>query len=64
MNASDLQQSVPNISATGWQWADTNGWISAGQLHPPPPLDHLYNYVLASKFLIPMDIAELKADGK
>jgi hypothetical protein len=65
MSSSDLQQSIPNFSGTGWQWTDTNGWISAEQLHPPPPLDHLYNYVLASKFLIPMQVpADVKADGK
>ncbi len=65
MYSSDLQQSIPNISATGWHWTDTNGWISAGQLRPPPPLDNLYNYVLASKFLIPMQVpTDLKADRK
>jgi hypothetical protein len=65
MSASDLQQSMQSASATGWQWTDTNGWISAHQLQPPPPLDHLYNYVLASNFLISMPIpADPKAEGK
>jgi hypothetical protein len=64
MSSRDLQQAVQRISATGWQWTDTHGWVSAHQLHPPPPLDHLYNYVLASKFLVPMDIpADLNADA-
>ena len=64
MSSIDLQQSIQSISATGWQWTDTNGVVSARQLHPPPPLDHLYNYVLASNFLVPMDIpAELSADA-
>jgi hypothetical protein len=64
MSSIDLQQSMQNISATGWQWTDTNGLVSASQLYPPPPLDHLYNYVLASNFLIPMEIlADLKADA-
>ncbi len=62
MSARDLQQAIQSISATGWQWTDTNGWVSARQLHPPPPLDHLYNYVLASNFLVPMEIpADLTA---
>ena len=56
MRSTDLQQSIQNISAIGWQWTDTNGWISAGQLHPSPPLSHLYDYVLASNFLVPMQI--------
>jgi hypothetical protein len=56
MMSKDLEQSMQSISATGWQWTDTNGWVSARELHPPPPLDHLYNYVLASNFLVPMEI--------
>jgi hypothetical protein len=64
MTSRDLQQSMQSASAAGWQWTDTNGWVSARQLHPPPPLDHLYNYVLASNFLVPMQIpADLKADA-
>jgi hypothetical protein len=64
MSSRDLQQSIQSTTATGWQWTDTNGWVSARQLHPPPPLDHLYNYVLASNFLVPMEIpADLTADA-
>jgi hypothetical protein len=59
MNSEDLQQAVQGISASRWQWTDTNGWGSACQLHPPPPLDHLYNYVLASNFLVPLEIPGL-----
>ena len=54
MSSIDLEQSIQSISATGWQWTDTNGWVSARQLHPAPPLGHLYDYILASNFLIPM----------
>ncbi|MGA8290372.1 MAG: hypothetical protein WB950_16805, partial [Acidobacteriaceae bacterium] len=46
MSSKDLMQAVQNISTTHWQWTDTNGWVSANQLHPPPPLGHLYDYVL------------------
>ena len=56
MSARDLQQSLQNISAIGWQWTDENGWVSARKLHPAPPLSHLYDYLLASKFLLPMQI--------
>jgi hypothetical protein len=55
MNSKDLQEAVQSISATDWQWTDTDGWVSARQLHPPPPLDHLYDYVLASNFLVPLE---------
>jgi hypothetical protein len=54
MRSRDLQQAMQSISATDWQWSDTNGWVSARQLHPPPPLGHLFDYVLASNFLVPM----------
>jgi hypothetical protein len=56
MTSKDLQQAIQSISAGRWQWTDTNGWVSARQLHPPPPLGHLYDYVLASNFLVPMQI--------
>jgi hypothetical protein len=56
MKSADLQQSMQNVSGSNWQWTDTDGWVSASQLHPATPLDHLYNYVLASNFLIPMQI--------
>jgi len=56
MNSRDLEQAVQSISATNWHWTETNGWVSARQLHPPPPLDHLYDYVLASSFLVPLEI--------
>ena len=55
MSSKDLQQAVQSISATGWQWTDTNGWVSARQLHPPLPLGHLYDYLLASDFLVPLE---------
>jgi hypothetical protein len=56
MKSVDLQEAIQNVSDSGWQWTDTNGWVSASQLHPATPLDHLYEYVLASNFLIPMQI--------
>ena len=56
MSSKDLLQTVQNISTTHWQWTDTNGWVSASQLHPPPPLGHLYDYVLDSNFLVPLEI--------
>jgi len=56
MTSSDLRQATASISATGWEWTDVNGWVTAPQLHPPSPLNHLYDYVLASRFLVPMQI--------
>ena len=56
MSATDLEQSIQSICVTDWKWTETNGYVSADQLHPPPPLDHLYNYVLGSNFFVPMPI--------
>ena len=64
MSTVDLRESIQSLSATGWEWTDTNGWVSARQLHPPPPLGHLYDYVLASNFLVPLEIpVALSADA-
>jgi hypothetical protein len=56
MSSTDLQESIRSISAIGWQWTDTNGWVSANQLRLSPPLGHLYDYLLASNFLVPIPI--------
>jgi hypothetical protein len=59
MRSKDLEQAVQSIAATGWQWTDTNGWVTARELHPPSPLGHMYDYVLASNFLIPLEVPEV-----
>ena len=59
MSSKDLQQSIQDISAIGWQWTETNGWVSAQQLHPSPPVSYLYDYILASNFLVPMRIPDV-----
>jgi len=64
MMSKDLRQSIEAASATDWQWTETNGWVSASQLRLRPPVGHLYEYILASNFLIPMQIpAALAADA-
>jgi hypothetical protein len=61
MRSEDLKQAIQDISPTSWQWTDMNGWVSARQLHPAPPLSHLYEYVLASEFIVPMEIPAASA---
>jgi len=56
MTAVDLQKAIQSFSPTGLQWSETNGWVSAKQLRVAPPLGHLYAYLLASNFLVPMRI--------
>jgi hypothetical protein len=58
MNALDLRESIQGFSTLDWGLSETNGWVSAYQLHPAPPLGHLYAYLLASNFLIPIEQRE------
>lgn len=55
MTAQDLRQSIQGFSTLDWGLSETNGWVSAHQLHPAPPLGHLYAYLLASNFLVPIE---------
>jgi len=56
MTATDLREWLKNTSITGWQWSEANGWVSANQLRREPPLGHLFAYLLASNFLVPVEI--------
>jgi hypothetical protein len=53
MTVADLQEWLKSTSANGWEWSETNGWVSASQLRRAPPLGHLFDYLLASNFLVP-----------
>jgi hypothetical protein len=64
MTATDLQEWLKSASTTGWDWTETNGWVSAAQLRRAPPLGHLFAYLLASNFIVPMRVpAALGADA-
>lgn len=54
MTTADLQKAVQSISATDWEWDETDGWVSARQLRPAGPRRHLFAYVLDSNFLVPL----------
>jgi hypothetical protein len=54
MRVADLQEWLKSTSATGWEWSETDGWVSASQLRRAPPLGHLFAYLLASNFLVPV----------
>ena len=56
MTATDLREWLESASVTGWEWGETNGWVSASQLRRAPPLGHLFAYLLASNFLVPMRV--------
>lgn len=64
MTSKDLQESIQSLAAKGWEWKETNGWVSAPQLRLPGPLAHLYAYLLESNFLVSMPVpAALTADA-
>jgi hypothetical protein len=54
MTVADLREWLKSTSANGWEWSETDGWVSASQLRRAPPLGHLFAYLLASNFLVPM----------
>jgi hypothetical protein len=56
MTAVDLREAIKDFSPTGLEWSETSGWVSAKQLRFAPPLGYLYEYLLASNFLVPMQI--------
>ena len=57
MTATDLREWLKSASSAGWEWTETNGWVSASQLRHAPPFGHLFAYLLASNFLVPMRVA-------
>ncbi len=62
MTAGDLREWLNSFSKTDWEWNETNGWVSAAQLRRAPPIGHLYAYVLANNFLVPMPIPAALSD--
>jgi hypothetical protein len=54
MTVADLREWLKSTSTNGWEWSETNGWVSASQLRRAPPLGHPLAYLLASNFLVPM----------
>ena len=66
MTAGDLRDWLNSSSKAGWEWEETNGWVTASQLRRDLPLGHLYAYILGSNFLVPMPstaAAALAAEG-
>jgi len=40
------------LDAIGWEWTDDHGSVVADSLKPPGPLRYLYEYLLASHFIV------------
>jgi hypothetical protein len=54
MTVADLRESLDTASTSGWEWSEKDGWVSAAQLRRAGPLGHLFAYLLASNFIVPM----------
>ena len=54
MTVADFQESLKEFPGTRLEWSETNGLISAEQMRLAPPLGHLYAYLLASNFIVPI----------
>jgi hypothetical protein len=52
MTAEELQGRAKVAGLTGWSWKDTDGMVTADNLHPSGPLDSLYQYLLESKLIL------------
>jgi len=64
MASTELGERLKGLPVGGWEWSETNGLVSATQLRRTPPLGHLFSYLLASNFLVPLEVpAALKADA-
>jgi hypothetical protein len=64
MTSTELRERLKGLSASDWEWSETNGLVSATQLRRAPPLGHLFAYLLASNFLVPMQVpATIEADA-
>jgi len=53
MSAEELQGRTAQAGHIEWRWKETDGWVSADNLHPSGPLDSLYQYLLNSEFILP-----------
>jgi hypothetical protein len=56
MTVVDLQETLKEFPETRLDWSETNGWVSAERMRLAPPLGHLYAYLLASNFIVPIQI--------
>jgi hypothetical protein len=56
MTVTDLREWLKGVFATGWEWDETNGWVSVTHLRRAPPLGHLFDYLLASNFLVAVEV--------
>lgn len=52
MLAEELQRRAEAAKLTGWTWNETDGVVTADNLHPSEPLNSLFQYLLKSEFIL------------
>ncbi len=52
MTVEELRRRVTADQLTEWRWKETDGMVSADNVHPAGALDSLYQYLLESKFIL------------
>jgi hypothetical protein len=52
MAAEELRRRVKADGLAGWRWKETDGMVTADNLHPSEPLNSLYQYLLKSEFIL------------
>lgn len=52
MAAEEMRRRVKADRLGDWRWKETDGMVSADNLHPSEPLNALYQYLLKSEFIL------------
>lgn len=52
MTVEELRGRLTADQLTGWRWKETDGLVSADDLHPAGSVDSLYQYLLQSNFIL------------
>jgi hypothetical protein len=61
MPAHEVERRVQAAGLVGWRWKETDGIVSAENLHPAAPLDSLYHYLLRSGLIFSARAGEAQA---
>jgi hypothetical protein len=64
MTTPTVQDWFHKLGATDWVWADENGMVTADSLKPPGPLRYMYEYLLASNFVVPVPALDIDIPQK
>jgi hypothetical protein len=52
MTVEEARGRAANDRLTEWRWTETEGIVTADNLHPPEPINSLYQYLLKSEFIL------------